>query len=59
MRPHLKNQLDWDNDVDRDFREIARHMLDWDSTLATHLKLSHVDVDDIKRKFSMDPELQR
>ena len=59
VHPHLEYQLDRDNDVETDLREIAHHMLDWDSTLATHLKLSNVDIDDIKCKFSMDPELQR
>ena len=59
VHPHLDYQLDWDNDVDRDLREIAHHMLDWDSALATHLKLTEVDISDIKHKYLLDPDLQR
>ena len=58
VRPHLKCQLDSDNDTDTDLREIAYHMLDWDSKLATHLKLTEVDIRDIKDEYSK-PELQR
>ena len=59
MHPYLENELDRDNDIDKDLREIAHHMLDWDSKLATHLKLTEVDISDTKRKYPMDPELQR
>ena len=58
VHPYLEEQLDRDSDVDADLCEIAHHMLDWDSTLATHLKLTKEDVSDIKQKYS-DPELQR
>ena len=58
MRPHLENQLDWDNDVDRDLCEIAHHMLDWELKLSTRLKLTEVNIRDIKDEFSI-PELQR
>lgn len=59
MHPHLENQLDWDNDVDRDLCEIAHYMLNWDTTLAPHLSLTEVNISDIKHKFVIDPELQR
>ncbi len=59
MHPHLDYQLDRDNDMDTDLREIAQHMLGWDSKLATQLKLTEVNISDIKLKYSMDPELQR
>ena len=55
---HLEYLLDKDNDVDRDLREIAYHMLDWDLKLSTHLKLTEVDIRDIKQYFK-EPELQR
>ena len=58
VRPHLEYQLDWDNDVDRDLCEIAHEMLDWDSKLATHLKLTRVDISDIKEDNSK-AELRR
>ena len=58
-RPHLEYQLDWDNDVDRDLREIAHHMLGWDLELASHLKLTDVDISDIKSENMMQPKLQR
>ena len=59
MRPHLEYQLDSDNDVDRDLREIAHHMLGWDSNLATPLQLTQVDISDIKESFLERPELRR
>ena len=58
VRPCLEDQLDKGSDVDADLCEIAHHMLDWDSRLATPLKLTEADVSDIKQKYS-DPELQR
>lgn len=59
VRPHLEDLLDSDNDTDTDLREIAHHMVDWDSKLATYLNLTEVDISDTKRKHSMDPEVQR
>ena len=59
VHSHLEYQLDWDNDVDRDLREIARHMLDWDLKLATHLQLTEIDISDIKEENQNKPELQR
>ncbi len=60
MRPHLEYQLDRDSEgVDRDLSEIAHHMLDWEVKLSTHLKLTEVDIYDIKHKHPMEPELQR
>ena len=56
VRPYLENQLDWDNDVDTDLQDIAYHMDNWDSTLATHLKLTKRDVENIN---CVDPVLQR
>ena len=57
--PQLEYQLDWDNEVDRDLREIAHHMLGWDLKLATYLKLTEVDISDIKGEHAAKPELQR
>ena len=57
VRPYLEYQLDWDNDVDADLIEIAHHMLDWEVKLPTHLKLTDVDISDIK--YLKGPELQR
>ena len=54
----LSYQLDWDNSQDRDLRDIAHEMLDWDTKLATHLKLTRVNIDDIK-KDNPKAELQR
>ena len=58
MRPHLEYQLDRDNDVDTDLREIAHHMLDWELKLSSPLKLTEIDIRDIKEYFK-EPELQR
>ena len=59
VRPHLEYELDGDNEINRDLHEIAHHMLGWDSKLATHLKLTEVDISDIKEQFLMNPKLQR
>ena len=58
VHPHLEDELDRDNDIDKDLREIADHMLDWDTKLATHLKLTKVDISDIKDENSKS-ELKR
>ena len=52
--PHLEQQLDWN-----DLIEIAHHMLDWEEKLCTHLRLTAVDIHDIKAKHQNNPELQR
>ena len=60
VHPHLEHQLDRDSGgVDRDLSEIAHHMLDWEVQLSTHLKLTEVDISDVKEKHSKEPELQR
>ncbi len=59
VRPLLEKQLDWDNNVDADLKEIAQDMEDWDLKLATHLKLSERDASDINRKYYADPTVQR
>ena len=60
VQPHLEHQLDWDNEgVDKDLSEIAHHMLDWEVKLSTHLKLTEIDISDVKEKHSKEPELQR
>ena len=60
VQPLLKKQLDWDNNgVDRDLIEIAHHMLHWEEKLCSHLRLTAVDVHDIKAKHPNNPELQR
>ena len=59
-RPHLELKLDHDNKgVDKDLYEIAEHMLGWDEQLSTHLKLTDVDIHDIKDKYNSKPSLQR
>ena len=59
VHPHLEYQLDWDNDVDTDLREIANHMLESDlEELFAHLKLAEEDRRDVKKKHPK-PELQR
>ena len=52
--PHLKCQLGW-----VDLCEIARHMLDWEERLCTHLGLTEVDVHGIKAMHFDNPPLQR
>ena len=59
-RPHLELKLDHDHEgVDKDLYEIAEHMLGWDEQLSTHLKLTEVDIHDIKVKYNTQPSLQR
>ena len=58
VHPRLDQQLDGDHEgVDQDLCEIAKHMLDWDGELSTHLKLTTAEVQDIKDDFK--PSLQR
>lgn len=57
--PLLEKQLDWDNKVDRNLREIAHLMLDWDGKACTYLGLKEVDIRDIKDIHDAKPELQR
>ena len=56
---HVEKQLDWDNDMDADLREMAYYMENWDLKLASSLKLTEADTDRINRKYSEDPVLQR
>ena len=57
--PYLELELDWDNrDLEKDLREIAYCMLDWEEKLATYLELTHIDIHDIK-ETSSKPVLQR
>ena len=59
-RPHLELQLDYGHErVDEDLCEIAKHMLGWDEQLSTHLKLTDVDIHDIKDQYNSKPSLQR
>ena len=59
-RPHLELQLDHDHEgVDEDLCKIAKYMLGWDEQLSTHLKLTEVDIHDIKAKYKSQPSLQR
>ena len=51
VHPQLKYQLDWDNDLDRDLRQIAHHMLGWDLKLATLLSLLKLMSVTSKRKI--------
>ena len=57
--PYLNYQLDRDNPTDRDLKEIANHMENWESNLATHLKLTKSDTERINRKHNVDPASQR
>lgn len=60
VRPLLENELDRDSGgVDKDLSEIAHHMLDWEVKLSTHLKLTEVDISDVKEEHAREPELQR
>lgn len=59
VHPLLEKQIDWDNDADRDLCEIADHVHNWDSNMASCLSLTKVDISDIKQKFMLKPELQR
>ena len=59
VRPLLKQQLDWDNDIERDLIEIAHPMLGWEEKLCPQLGLSQVDIHDTKEKYFGKPELQR
>jgi ubiquitin C len=56
--PYLEHQVDFDNKVEKDLKEIANEMLQWDKKNATHLGLSTRDIHDIKAVYS-DPVLQR
>ena len=59
VRFYLTCQLDRDNHANVDLKEIANHMEKWDSNLASHLKLTEADTNEINRKFNVDPALQR
>ena len=56
---HLALRLDWDNDIESDLIEIARHMVDWEEKLCPHLELTHTEIHDIKAKHKDNPVLQR
>ena len=59
-RIHLELQLDSDNEgVEKDLSEIAQHMLGWEEKLCVHLRLTKVDIHDIKATYSGNPPLQR
>ena len=58
--PYLELELDWDHcDLEKDLREIAHYMLDWEEKLATYLELTRVDIHDIKETYTSKPVLQR
>ena len=57
--PYLEKKLDWDHDMDADLKEIAHYMDDWDTKLASYLKLTEADTDRINHKYSVNPQLQR
>ena len=59
-RPHLELQLDKGHGgVEEDLHEIAHHMLDWEEKLSVLLRLTQVNIRDIKDKNQLKPELQR
>ena len=56
---HLDLLLDWDSEgVDEDLNEIAHYMICWED-LSSSLKLTNVDIHDIKLHNPNKPELQR
>ena len=56
---HLGKELDWDNEgVDRDLNEIAYVMLEWEEKLSAPMKLTDIDIHDIKANHLI-AELQR
>lgn len=55
---YLDKKLDWDNDIEQDLIEIARHLLNWEKLLAVPFSLTQVDIHDIN-VIHKDPELQR
>ena len=60
VRRYLDEVLDWDQKgVDKDLMEIAHHMLGWEEQLSALLGLTQVDMHDINRIYSNQPELQR
>ena len=57
---HLDKHLDHDNEgVDRDLNAIADKMEDWKVKIATHLRLTPIDMSDIELKYPQQPVLQR
>ena len=47
--PNLDCLLDWDNSgVDQDLCEIASQMRGWEEKYSTDLRLTDIDIDDIK-----------
>ena len=57
---HLDLCLDWDNEgVDKDLDEIAHQMIHWEEDLASPLKLTDVDIHDIKFRNPNSSKLQR
>ena len=58
--PHLNERLDYDNGgVDSDLIEIASKIPEWEEKLVVQLKLTSVQVSDIKARYPGNPELQR
>ena len=49
--PLLECQIDKDDELETDLQLIAHHILEWNTTLAVHLKLSKEDIHDIQHKF--------
>ncbi len=59
-RPHLELKLDWGHEgVEKDLSKIADHMIGWEEKLSTHLELTRIDIDDIKKRNHDNPFLQR
>ena len=47
-RWRLDRVVDYDNDCDRDLRQIAKTITGWEVTLVSHLGITSIEVDDIK-----------
>ncbi len=47
-RWRLEKLVDYDNQVDRDLREVARTITGWEVNLVSHLGITSTEVDDIK-----------
>ena len=57
--PYLDQTLDWDNELDQDLIEIAKHLVRWEERLVSPFRLSPADIHDIKANNQQSPELQR
>ncbi len=45
---YLDQPLDWDNNVERDLKDIVECMLEWEEKLTSHFNLTPANIHDIK-----------